>query len=335
MTDNIKAPKEIRIFYSWQSDSNPASNKNFIRKALSKVAGKIEKNNLYTIKNDEATRDVPGSPPIPLTIMEKINVADIFIADVTTIGKSYNGKRMLPNPNVVFEFGYAVATLGWGRIVLLFNESSEKLEDLPFDYDRNRVTRYTASISPSEKEMADLIGHLETAVRTIIEHNPKRPLVNQSPEQIKRSTDIENLRWLISSIHIPTLEYHIADLPERIHGDVFHCWEEFSAITRTKLFHIYDPELKKKISSFCKSFISTLSHGDCYKINDHGIYTYSALPETRSGQEYLDIERDAEEMKESLSDFLAYVRENYLEINIRDESARAFDNIRRFQQGDS
>jgi hypothetical protein len=52
-------------------------------------------------------------------------------------------KRPCPNPNVGYELGYAVATLGWDRVILLFNEAcGEFPKDLPFDFIQNRASPY-------------------------------------------------------------------------------------------------------------------------------------------------------------------------------------------------
>jgi hypothetical protein len=61
---------------------------------------------------DETTRDTSGSPNIALKILEKIQAADVFVADITTV-TAPGAKRPCPNPNVGYELGYAVATLGW------------------------------------------------------------------------------------------------------------------------------------------------------------------------------------------------------------------------------
>jgi hypothetical protein len=63
---------------------------------------------------DEATRGESGSPNIPMTILEKIKVSDAFICDITTINSNAPEElRRTPNPNVLFELGFAVAHLGW------------------------------------------------------------------------------------------------------------------------------------------------------------------------------------------------------------------------------
>jgi hypothetical protein len=108
---------------------------------------------------DEATRDRPGSPNVSLTIQEKIRVADLFVCDITTINPGApDNQRRVPNPNVMFELGYAVAQLGWERIVLVFNRAHGAFpDDVPFDIKGHRVSDYEFSLplEPKRKRRSD------------------------------------------------------------------------------------------------------------------------------------------------------------------------------------
>lgn len=55
------------------------------------------------------------------------------------------GGRKTPNANVLIELGYAIATVGWNRIILVFNEASGDVTDLPFDINQQRVARYNSA----------------------------------------------------------------------------------------------------------------------------------------------------------------------------------------------
>lgn len=82
---------------------------------------------------DHDTLGVAGSPPIAETILRKIREAAVFVADVTPVGKSAAGK-LLPNPNVMIELGYAMRVLEHERIVLVMNQAEgAALRHLPFD----------------------------------------------------------------------------------------------------------------------------------------------------------------------------------------------------------
>lgn len=110
------------IFYSWQSDSDAKLNRNFIEDAINKAIAKlgsdievVEALRGDDLQLDKDTKGVPGSPAIVDTILEKIEGAGIFIGDLTFI--TNNGSRYFSNPNVLIEYGWALARLGKTNIV--------------------------------------------------------------------------------------------------------------------------------------------------------------------------------------------------------------------------
>ncbi len=92
---------------------------------------------------DRDTGGLPGSPAIAESILAKISMADIFVGDVSIIS-SGPGARPTPNPNVLIELGYAVAQLGWDRVLLVQNAAFGSVETLPFDLRGRRVVVYEA-----------------------------------------------------------------------------------------------------------------------------------------------------------------------------------------------
>lgn len=66
--------KEVIVFYSWRSDPSKSTNLHAIRYALrgasSRVEAEMSGQNL-AITLDEATKRMPGSPNIPLSINGK------------------------------------------------------------------------------------------------------------------------------------------------------------------------------------------------------------------------------------------------------------------------
>ena len=86
---------------------------------------------------DEDTAGVAGWPEITSTILEKIERSEVFVADITPINGPQSEFRLTPNPNVLFELGYALATgLGRTRIICIVNASyllEGDLKELPFD----------------------------------------------------------------------------------------------------------------------------------------------------------------------------------------------------------
>lgn len=153
----------IKIFYSWQSDLPNNTNRTVIKTALDNVAksfnGDVESAD-REIEIDTATNRVFGTISIADRILKKIDECNIFIADVSIIGKidSFHKnptkkiRRKTPNPNVLFELGYAWKTLGEEQIISVINTAYGTFEDLPFDLRGKTMISY--SISKDEETKA-------------------------------------------------------------------------------------------------------------------------------------------------------------------------------------
>lgn len=276
--------KEKVVFYSWQSDLPKKTNLQAIRTALraasSNAEAELSDHNLL-LRVDEATRDVPGSRNIPDEIRRKIAASDIFVCDVTPIFKTSDGQpKSGANPNVIFELGYAVAQLGWDRVILLFNKSFGDLpNDLPFDFDRHRTSAYTLAekSAPKKGPYAPLAALLTEAILTIIKDDPKKPseATLLTPEQTRRQRDIRNLSWLLENIHWPTLEQHIEETPKVVHGTIFHFYEGFNGVRNAKLFHLYDADLLARVDAIHRAWGTSVSYGTRYERvrgGDHYIF---------------------------------------------------------------
>lgn len=140
------------IFYSWQSDLESRFNRSFIQDALEKAGKKISKDQSFSINPiiDRDTYGILGSPSIVESITSKISKADIFVCDISIIN-STSDDRHCPNPNVLFELGYASAILGWDRIIMVMNSAYGGVERLPFDLRGRRVLLYEANRKTAQK----------------------------------------------------------------------------------------------------------------------------------------------------------------------------------------
>lgn len=164
----IPSQENFRVFFSWQSDVEEARSE--ISGALRKAASNVKAKLGVDIYIDEATRDLSGSQDIMDAISNKIRECDIFVGDVTPflwISKRKDGEDLLlsPNPNVIFETGYAAALKGWSRVVLLCSlDNNEKIKDLPFDINHDRMDIINI------REDNDLTLHLLNPIREILNH---------------------------------------------------------------------------------------------------------------------------------------------------------------------
>lgn len=181
----------ITIFYSWQSDLPNRLNRSFIEKALEKAIKKLgEDIEIQEALRDEGmeldkdTKGVPGTPPIVDTIFDKISNCSVFVPDLTFVGKSVSS-RLIPNPNVLIEYGWAIKELSYSRIIAVMNSAfgEPTAENMPFDmrHLRNPIT-YHLDQTADEKERAKikekLANDLYGALRIIVETG----ILNQSNE---------------------------------------------------------------------------------------------------------------------------------------------------------
>lgn len=158
------------VFYSWQSDLPAAGNRNVIEESLNRAIRAIRRDDTAGVEPvlDRDTANLAGAPDIAHSILAKIAVADVFVADVSIINTG--GKRPCPNPNVLVELGYAIAELGWNNVVLVQNTAFGGPELLPFDLRGRRTVTYELANGGNRPEARALLqGRLETALRASLE----------------------------------------------------------------------------------------------------------------------------------------------------------------------
>lgn len=128
------------IFFSWQADTPSQTGRKFLKDIFNDICKGIAADTsvdeaLRDVKFDSDTRGVPGQPPIFDTILKKIDSSAVFVADLTFVGKREKGNRPTPNPNVLIEYGWALKSLKYERIICVMNTFYGKptRENLPFD----------------------------------------------------------------------------------------------------------------------------------------------------------------------------------------------------------
>ena len=173
----METPKHFNVFYSWQSDIDNKANNHFIKDCIVKAIKELKKEDDVTVipRLDKDTQGMTGSPKITETILEKIDATHLFISDVTIINSTLLNRllkrRLTPNPNVLFELGYALNRLTWDRIICLNNDAFSKIGDMPFDLQQNRISRYSFN-GKNKKDLAQkqLTDLLKIAIRGIIDN---------------------------------------------------------------------------------------------------------------------------------------------------------------------
>ncbi|WP_291073704.1 MULTISPECIES: TIR domain-containing protein [unclassified Empedobacter] len=161
------------IFYSWQSDLLNKYNRSFIQEVLDKANKDFSKDENFNIETviDRDTYGLVGSPSIVESITGKIAKSDIFVCDISIINKNQEGRKT-PNPNVLYELGYASAILGWERIIMIQNTVYGNIEDLPFDLRGRRILQYylDETIESKSVEKEKLKNNLSNVFKTVLRH---------------------------------------------------------------------------------------------------------------------------------------------------------------------
>jgi hypothetical protein len=133
---------DFKIFYAWQSDRSQKNHRYLIRDVASEAVKRIGRDADIedSPRLDHDTQDVSGTPEIAGTIYKKIEDSSIFLADLTFVGSVdlTDAKKLVPNPNVTLELGYAARSIGWERIICVMNTAFGPAEALMFDLQHRR-----------------------------------------------------------------------------------------------------------------------------------------------------------------------------------------------------
>lgn len=203
---------EFMVFNSWQSDLPRKLTRDVIHKA---AAAAIERLRLdATLEDsprlDHDTQSVPGTPEIAGTIFTKIRDCGLFIADVSFIGETTSTdqnkqKKLLPNPNVMAELGYAAAKVGWDRIVLVLNIEHGPPDALPFDL-KNRQFPISYRLGQNNRNkleavQASLANDLEDAIRSSLQAE------HAAVDEVLATVDIHGIELLKNYGHNAAVEH--------------------------------------------------------------------------------------------------------------------------------
>lgn len=318
--------KNFVVFYSWQSDL-PVT-KNFIRKALTLAANTVMAELPdVSIAIDQATRGLTGSPNIPLAIMKKIKEADMVVSDVTPINADLQQKKT-PNPNVLFELGFAVAALGWDRVALVFDAGVGKFpDDVPFDFDKHRAIPFANGADDQANDLKAFAGTLKNAIKSTLEANPTRPTATLSPEEVKHERDVKTLTEIFKTIDIQAVDDHIARMPHCITDEALHMWDMFNIAASGSDVHLNDAELFNLIKQFRAAFGQTMAHEGMYHEAPSGrqhIFTdHDTLSRAASQKAWAQIDEARLKMHEVFQEVLHRVRVQFLEVDLKKTSSLA------------
>lgn len=187
MTDKTS----FTVFFSWQSDV--PENSDFLRSFIKSSIKKFETTQNVNVLYDEASRSVVGSQKVEEVILEKIRACDVFIADITPITKieTEEGEKkrikLLPNPNVVFELGYAMHCLPMEQVLIVLPTGISHGQ-LPFDFNHNRLIEFDEHTNPMDEEIENSLAFCmktRTSLLDVIVANPEDKILRPQYKQTK------------------------------------------------------------------------------------------------------------------------------------------------------
>lgn len=214
---------------------------------LQKAKNNIEDDKKINIVIDEATRNTTGSENIIFEIIRKINIANIFVCDISTINKTdSNQNRKTPNPNVMYELGYAVAKLGWKRIILILNEEYGSIKDVPFDIQQHIITKYKIS-ETNATNIKSVVGtkakELETKIQNILDIEPEKENLNN--DETIRQRDINIIEKIMGQVPYTLIREQIRIAPDKILIDLPNFFDDFEHILHNNIEYLHDNEMSE------------------------------------------------------------------------------------------
>jgi hypothetical protein len=162
--------RKITACYAWQSDTPQEFNRHLIRIALEEAAKRISADPSLKVELliDSGTEGVLGQPPVTDTILGKIAVCDIFIPDLTFVARTEGGK-LVTNPNVMTEYGYALRARTFEAMMPIMNTAFGPPEQLPFDLAHLRhPIQYHVAPTATDSERREVRRKLSEKIEQIL-----------------------------------------------------------------------------------------------------------------------------------------------------------------------
>lgn len=253
---------------------------------------------------DKATRKTSGSPDIAEALFNKINTCSVFVADISIINQSCDSKRKTPNPNVLIELGYAARTLGWEKIICVFNSDYGNLSDLPFDLRNRRVMSYSLKGSIKSEIKKTVSKDIQSAIIQMQTHGL---LTDKVLDFLKKSIDVEIMK-LVSDF----ARFINKGEPD---SNFFKCTDDFLEFKPEDILRIL---AEKKSLGF-----NVLKHFESYE-EKFNKFTLQALGSHYYNREILNALIDLYEWFSAYSTFLArYSSEFFIKLEERDTGVYA------------
>ena len=244
------------IFFSWQSDRPTKTGRNLIERALSDAIAIIKADAEIDpahreLAIDRDTSGVPGSPPLVETIFSKVDQAAAFLSDLTFVGARADGERLMPNPNVLIEHGWALKALGWRRVISVMNSAHGHPDDCPLPFDLQHFRRpilYDCADDASDEARRDARGKLADefvrALRAIL--NDKAAITASAATAEPHPSDVELLAQVRRQLPVGLLRFlRDHNFGEAFRRDILEPIYEMNEDWRGARFEFHDTLLQE------------------------------------------------------------------------------------------
>jgi hypothetical protein len=305
-----------KIFYSWQNDTDSKYNRNFLedclKKAIKLLNRDIEEGGNFEFDSD--TRNEPGTPEISSTILSKIKNSEVFVADITLIGKIV-GKKKAPNPNVLIELGYAIATLGLKRIICMSNTKYGNPEELPFDLKNKRIFNYAYDDKSIKKDINNQVVRGLKKALELIKEVPKNDQRDNNTEELKKERDAVKITRFLNSLVVKKIHKIIEEGRDalKLDSDIFMVYYSLKGVFDYATFKLYDDNAYQVINTFMSNFDSVLSHGESF-FSTLDCKSYKMRPKSRD--EETQFIGELFELESSLNKMLEDIHKRYISIDL-------------------
>jgi hypothetical protein len=316
------------VFYSWQSDLPNKLNRSFIESALEKAAKTFSKDETFSLNAvvDRDTFGIPGSPSIVEAITSKIAKSDVFVCDISIIN-SFSNSRPMPNPNVLYELGYASSILGWERIIMIQNTAFGNIDKLPFDLRGRRVVQYYLDETSEKKsvEKEKLKNELFDFFKNALKHyssvyNPKEKPIWWGTWMTESKAKVRGGDLHISRVSSDAFFFEVQIYDGARSGDVFgkaQIITPHSAYAKIKSFDNKNCELTFQRRLENGAWLIDLTEGsECNHFHGMGAYfsgEYKHQTEYPVILGYLD-ELDLNEIERITGKYISVFLENFQQV---------------------
>jgi hypothetical protein len=177
---------EMKVFWSWQSDTPGKIGRHFVRDALTAAIEQLkqapdveeptERETRSAMHLDQDRKGISGSPDLARVILEKIEQSTVFVADVTPVGivtthGEQEPQKKVINPNVAIELGYALHALSDRSLLMVMNEHYGSRADLPFDL-QSKAGPIMFTLSPDADRQSITAGSRQLTARLVEAFEP-------------------------------------------------------------------------------------------------------------------------------------------------------------------